>query len=94
VTDSSAAAAEIERFLVAELADRLELDPALIDPRRPLERYGLDSLNALRLAAELESRIGRRLPTTLLWDHPTIESLSKYLVNELNVSSLSPRANQ
>jgi myxalamid-type polyketide synthase MxaE and MxaD len=73
-----------------ELARRLEVDPEAIDPRQPFERYGLDSLNALRLAVELEARIGRKLPTTALWDHPSIESLATYLTRELNIREIRP----
>lgn len=88
MSDSQAASAEIQRFLISELARRIEIDPALIDPSQPLERYGLDSLNALRMARELEDRIGRRLPTTVLWDYPSIDGLAGYLVNELGIREI------
>ena len=88
MNDTEAAAAEIQRFLIAELARRIEVEPEAIDPRQPFERYGLDSLNALRLAVELESRIGRKLPTTALWDYPSIESLANYLAAELGVREI------
>ena len=89
--DETAAAAEkIQRFLIAELSRRLEVDPEALDPRQPFERYGLDSLNALRLAVELEARIDRKLPTTALWDYPSIESLATYLAGELNVREIGP----
>jgi acyl carrier protein len=72
------------------LARRLEIDPEAIYPRQPLERYGLDSINALRLAVELEERIGRKLPTTALWDFPTIECLANYLAGELKIREILP----
>jgi acyl carrier protein len=90
MTETEAAAAEIEQFLIAELARRIEVDPATIDPKQPFERYGLDSLNALRLAVELEARIGQQLPTTALWDYPSIESLARFLAGELNVRHIRP----
>lgn len=90
MNEPAAAAAEIQRFLIVELARRLEIDPEAIDPRQPFERYGLDSLNAIRLAVELEARIGRKLPTTALWDFPTIESLANYLAGELNLHEIPP----
>jgi acyl carrier protein len=82
------AAAELQRFLIAEFARRMEVDPQLIDPGQPLERYGLDSLNALRMAVELEERIGCKLPTTLLWDYSSIERLAHYLAYDLNVREI------
>ena len=88
--ETEAAAADIQKFLITELARRTEVDPAAINPQQPFERYGLDSLNALRLAVELEARIGRKLPSTALWDYPTIESLSKYLAGELNIREIRP----
>ena len=88
MNESEAAGAEIQLFLIEELARRMEVDPQLIDPRQPLERYGLDSLNALRLAVELEERIGCKLPTTLVWDYPSIESLARYLACELNIREI------
>jgi len=90
MNDPEAAAAEIQQFLIVELARRLEVDPEAIDPRQPFERYGLDSLHALRLAVELEERIGRKLPTTVLWDYPSIESLAKYLAFELDIREITP----
>lgn len=90
MSESAAASVEIQRFLIVELARRLEVDPETIDPRQPFERYGLDSLNAIRLAVELEARIGRKLPTTALWDFPTIESLANYLAGELKIQTIPP----
>lgn len=88
MNEGKAAAEEMQRFLIAELARRMEVDPKLIDPRQPFERYGLDSLNAVRLAVELEERLGCKLPTTTLWDYPSIESLSQYLACELNIREI------
>jgi acyl carrier protein len=88
--ESKAAADELERFLIAELARRIEIDPQFIDARQPFERYGLDSLNAVRLAVELEQRIGCKLPSTLLWDYPSIESLARYLAYDLNIREIRP----
>ena len=90
MSESEAAAGELQRFLIVELARRLEVDPETIDPRQPFERYGLDSLNAIRLAVELEAGIGRKLPTTALWDFPTIESLANYLAGELKILEILP----
>jgi acyl carrier protein len=39
---------------------------------------------------ELEGRIGRKLPTTALWDYPSIESLAKYLASDLNIREILP----
>ena len=88
MNDLQSATEEIQQFLILELAKRIEVDPEFIDPAQPLERYGLDSLNALRLARELEERIGRRLPTTVLWDYPSIDGLARYMAGELGIREI------
>jgi acyl carrier protein len=49
----------------------------------PLTQYGLDSIAALTIAGELEDKFGLELPSTLLWDYPTINDLAKYLYDTL-----------
>ena len=47
--------------------------------RRPpaVARYGLTSRDALEIAAELEQRMKRRLSPSLVYDYPSIDSLSR-----------------
>ncbi|MEV6824685.1 beta-ketoacyl synthase N-terminal-like domain-containing protein [Amycolatopsis sp. NPDC051102] len=49
------------------------------EPHRPLGDYGLSSRQAVGIAADLEERLGRRLPATLLWESPTIDHLVRSL---------------
>ncbi|MGL6281621.1 MAG: acyl carrier protein, partial [Microcoleaceae cyanobacterium] len=71
---------EIESWLAIKLAEKLELGSAdAIDRQMDFVEYGLSSMEAVNLSGELESYIGRRLPPTLLWDYPNIESLAIYL---------------
>lgn len=72
----------IRRYLIAEVAKLTDVDVSAVDPREPFSRYGLDSLGSLGLAANLERVVGRKLPITLIWDYPSIESLSIYLAEE------------
>jgi NAD(P)-dependent dehydrogenase (short-subunit alcohol dehydrogenase family)/acyl carrier protein len=71
--------------LMCEQARRvlgLETDFEL-DVRQPLNELGLNSLMALELRKTLNSALGRTLPATVLFDHPTIEGLSNYLADEV-----------
>lgn len=72
--------ANLQDWLVAALARELALDPARVDVRAPFAEFGVESVQALALAAELEDLVGCELPVTLLWDYPTIESLARHLV--------------
>src|SRR6266511_2171384 len=69
-------AAEIQLWLVLELARVVRVSPDQIDPQQPFVRYGLGSSQGFELAAKLEDWIGFLLPPTLVWDYPNIEALS------------------
>lgn len=76
----------IQAWLVAQLADVLSLDPTTVDVTQPLTRYGLDSIDAVTLVADLEDWLDLELPSTLFWDYPSIAKAATYLVNEFEVS--------
>ncbi|MFI6396320.1 AMP-binding protein [Nonomuraea sp. NPDC050540] len=64
------------RFMLAKIlavpADDLADD-------MPFAGLGLDSVGAEQLAAELERMLGAPVPTSLIFDHPTISDLAKAL---------------
>ncbi|TDE22049.1 type I polyketide synthase [Actinomadura sp. 6K520] len=66
----------IRRHLIEQIARRSRTTVADIDPDRPLEEFGLASRDAVAIAGELEQMLGRALPATLVWEHPTINKLS------------------
>ncbi len=77
--DAAPGAAAIAGWLVQRLAAQLRLPPGQIGHDRPFVEFGLDSVQAVSLTGELESWLGRALPTTLVWDYPTIRDLAAYL---------------
>ncbi|NJK49038.1 aminotransferase class I/II-fold pyridoxal phosphate-dependent enzyme [Candidatus Gracilibacteria bacterium] len=82
ISQSSPCEIEIASWLVARLAELLELDPDEIDRQEDLTEYGLSSVDAVNLSGDLENFLGRRLSPTVVWEYPTIEGLSKYLASE------------
>ena len=52
-------------------------------PDRPLQELGLDSLMAVEIKNRLSKGSGLRLPVTLLFDHPTCQSLATKLSAEI-----------
>ena len=69
----------IQNWLISQLAEQLSLDANTVDISEPLTRYGLDSIDAVTMVGDLEDWLDLELPSTLFWDHPTIEKSSQYL---------------
>jgi len=79
MTTKSLEFADLRAVLVQMLSHQLKLPDGSIDGDRPLTHYGLDSIAALMIAGDLEDRLGFELPSTLLWDCPTIDALAAHL---------------
>ena len=75
-------ATSIQAWLVGRLANVLKVAPGHIDVQEPFARYGLDSKDAAGLSGELEEWLGRRLPQTLVYDYPTVDTLARYLAGD------------
>ncbi|REE97589.1 type I polyketide synthase [Thermomonospora umbrina] len=69
----------IRRYLIEQIARRSRITAAEVDPDRPVEEFGLASRDAVAIAGELEQLLGRSLPATLVWEHPTINGLAAVL---------------
>ncbi len=70
---------QIQSWLIANISTVVEVDPQTIDIRKPLEYYGMDSMQAMHLSGDLEDWLGRQLSPTVVWDYPTIEVLARHL---------------
>jgi acyl transferase domain-containing protein len=54
-----------------------------LDPQQRLFDVGMDSLTAIELKNQLQTSVGRSLPSTVVFDHPSVEALATYLVVEI-----------
>ncbi|MEU5877199.1 SDR family NAD(P)-dependent oxidoreductase [Spirillospora sp. NPDC047279] len=77
----------IRRYLIDQIARRSRIPAEQVDPDRPLEEFGLASRDAVAIAGELEQMLGRALPATLVWEHPTIDRLSVALAGGADLAS-------
>jgi acyl carrier protein len=78
---STPAEEQIQAWLISNISAVVEVDPQTIDIRKPLEYYGMDSMQAMHLSGDLEDWLGRQLSPTVVWDYPTIEQLARHLAN-------------
>jgi fatty acid CoA ligase FadD9 len=88
-----AAPASARRGLLRERVQDL-LGEVLRDPARPPAATGatfrdmeLDSLGAVELVHALSEAVGRPLPATLLYTHPTVDSVCGFLLERLGLRS-------
>ncbi|MFF3505788.1 SDR family NAD(P)-dependent oxidoreductase [Streptomyces sp. NPDC003247] len=58
-------------------------DPGSIDAAQPFQELGFDSLSAVELRNQLNAACGLRLPSTLIFDYPTVGTLAAYLSAQL-----------
>jgi acyl transferase domain-containing protein/NADP-dependent 3-hydroxy acid dehydrogenase YdfG len=70
--------------LGAEVAAVLGMaDAAELEPRRGFAEQGMDSLMAVELAGRLGAICGIDLPSTFLFDQPTLDALTSFLLESL-----------
>ena len=87
-TPEEALHGRMQALVRAELAAVLGRDPgAPIDPDTGFFDLGLDSLMAVELADRLRGGVGRSLPATIAFDHPTLSALSTWLLTELELAT-------
>ena len=87
---------EVQSWLITQIAERLKVKRRDVDIREPFAHYGMDSVQAVSLSADLEDWLERELSPTLAYEYPTIETLARYLAGEAisPVSLLAPRNEQ
>ncbi len=80
-TQAAAQRAEIERWMRSWVAEHRGCDAAQL-ASSALDQWGLDSAEAVGLVAELSRKVGRELPATLLWERPTVEAVSAFVLGQ------------
>ncbi|OPZ03750.1 MAG: Phthiocerol/phenolphthiocerol synthesis polyketide synthase type I PpsB [candidate division BRC1 bacterium ADurb.BinA292] len=77
-------AAILRETIAREVADVLGFaSPDAVDPAQGFFAMGMNSILTLQLHERLEGLLGRRLPPTLAFEHPTVEALFDYLAHEV-----------
>lgn len=62
---------------------------AEVGPDEPLMAAGLDSLGAVELRNSLERATGLQLPSTVVFDYPTVAALAAYIATQSSAAAAS-----
>jgi acyl carrier protein len=65
-------------------------DADAVDPARPFQQLGFDSLTAVELRNRLSAAVGVRLSATVVFDHPTPAALTEFLLDVIAPDSAGP----
>ncbi|MFD3505492.1 acyl carrier protein [Streptomyces sp. NPDC058676] len=84
---SSLSSEELTTWLKERIAAHLDMSADDIQTDEPLGSYGLDSIYALTVVAEIEDHIGVSLEPTVMWDEPTVDRLVAVISAELPLAA-------
>ena len=73
------AAEAVQQWLVARVSELTGIPPNEVDVGAPIERAGLDSIQMLRMTADLEDWLGFRFRGDPLDEFPTIAALARFV---------------
>ena len=69
-------------LLKSLISEEMEIDVSEIDENSRFEELGLDSISGIFILDKLEQKYGLELSPALMFDYPTIEKFSEYLISE------------
>ncbi|MCY0986417.1 type I polyketide synthase [Nannocystis sp. ILAH1] len=88
--DLASRRAALDRFITAQVAEIVRIDPARVDRDLPFRQLGFDSLLGLELRNRLEAGLGLTLSATLIWTWPTVHDLARHLGERLGWDAPPP----
>ena len=74
---------DIKSWLANKVAAVVKTDASRVEFDTSFAHLGLDSLAAITISGELEQWLEMEIDATILYQYPTIEELSGYLIEEM-----------
>jgi acyl carrier protein len=71
----------VKDWLITRIVQILQLAPEEVSSHAVFSELGMSSLQAIELAAELENWSDRKIPATIVYEYPTIEDASAYVIS-------------
>jgi len=69
----------LRSWMSRTLAVHAGTEPAVISTSAPFTDFGVDSVFVLGWCTDLEDAFGIEVDPALVWEHPSIEALARYL---------------
>jgi acyl carrier protein len=70
---------EVQEWIVQWLVDIASVTRESIELDKPFSDYHLDSLTAVEFSDDVHEWLGLNLPATVIWNHPTLADMTRYL---------------
>ncbi|MFZ6013335.1 MAG: acyl carrier protein [Bacteroidota bacterium] len=74
---------ELIDFLKRQVVQECGITYEEVDVHREFVEFRMDSVNTVFIMDRLEKHLGTELSPLYFWDHPTIDSLSEFLINHI-----------
>ncbi|MEK4329490.1 beta-ketoacyl synthase N-terminal-like domain-containing protein [Paenibacillus sp. FSL R7-0312] len=79
--DAESVLPAVGAFVTGVFAKELKLDPLRLDPELPFAEYGVDSIMLAQVLRIIKQGAGTELDPSILYEHPSIRSLSAWLAD-------------
>lgn len=89
--DNATAHGSLEAFLKERVAAQLHLSPAQVPTRASLFELGLTSMGIVKLAQEIEARLGVPVSPTVMFEHDCVAALAAHLGDIEGTGARAPR---
>lgn len=73
---------DISNWIRTRIAKDISKDASEVDPEVTFDQLGIDSLALLGVLGDLAAELDIEIETSVLFDHPTISSLSNHLASD------------
>lgn len=73
----------VQAWIAQKVAGYVERDPSDIDPDVDLVTYGMDSLRALTLSANIEDEYDLEMDPQIAWRHRTVNGIARVVLDGL-----------
>lgn len=75
---------DIQDWIAEQVGAHIAIDADDVEVDKPFSQYGVSSVQAMTIAQEGKQRFGIEISPLVMWNCPTIASLSAHIIDELN----------